>query len=96
MPGVLVEGEAELVRVEHPAQQLVAHRERAEDFGGREGGVEIEPDAGGGQLADEEGGQQEKVKVLDPDEIARRQRLHLRSIDDNVKYKKEDNRSSGF
>lgn len=37
--------EAHQVRVEHASQQLRAHRERAENLGGREGGVQEKSNA---------------------------------------------------
>ena len=48
---VLEDVEADQVGVEHAADELFTHRDRAEDLGRGERGVEKEPDARGAQLA---------------------------------------------
>mmetsp|Transcript_54245 Transcript_54245/g.106132 ORF Transcript_54245/g.106132 Transcript_54245/m.106132 type:complete len:215 (-) Transcript_54245:118-762(-) len=69
VPGVFKEVEPHQVGTENASKKLVPDRQSAEDFGGREGDVEEQPDVGLPDAARDQLGHKEKWIVLHEDQI---------------------------
>ena len=66
---VRTEVEANVIRIQHAPQQVLANRKGAEYLRGGERGVEEKAGFGGGEGLGDEGGEDEEVETVDPNEV---------------------------